>query len=232
MASILAANNLYAIINNEIDYFTGGGAMENRNIRKIILLLIVATVAAAAVHGVFSSRHKISKEVGDVKPITGKYQKAYYKQTKYSGRNFYVVFDDPLEYDDSQRSVRLMLMDQKGITEDSEPWSIDTPPNTVFEINLTEDQDNTLRDGKDIVTGDFTVTTVMIPTGDNSFSAAYIYFEIGDSTPTKRLVKRSLNDYNDGITSNPPDYSGTKIMMTGKDVKAYAKKYNMKLFEG
>ena len=188
--------------------------------KRKMIFIITAVSIIAVIFGVLMNNRYAMSSLGDVKPISGKYKKVYYLQTKYKNEKFRTVFDSPSASNEDFHDVRIAVMSYEGEVDGSiTDGSI--PPNNVIEATLSPDEYKFLIDGYDLFNADLTVTTVLIPVDD--FVYMYTYLEPIDP---KKLARRSANNLNSHIDSNSQD--GVLMEMPRSELNDYIKKYKFK----
>ena len=196
------------------------------DIRKYLFIIVGISLICLLVLFLKQNR-TIKRNFGDIAPVTGKYQEVYYKRSVYKDKTFAKIFAD---YDsESGDCLTRLLLTGTDVTDTSDPYSGDVPPNIIFDMNMTTaEYDEMIGRYPLVELSKMTVTTMSVPTGKNGNGPAYMYTyaERGDATPIKKLATRTLNDVNDGLESEPVSVSGTRFYLQGNELRHYFNKYN------
>lgn len=174
--------------------------------RRFYIGLFVLSLAFLGIIAFFlsSNNSKKNDDIGDMSKAELKYNTASYKQTKYKNELFYVVADS--ENDNDKSHDVTFCLSSSGIKESDVVSPYENKANTVISVNLDETRYKELINGYDAFTADLTVTTVIIPGKEDSFSYGYCYI---DDEKGEVLAKKALIDLNNGIEDG--SYSGTKL---------------------
>ena len=170
----------------------------------IVLFVLFLVFIGFITFYMLSSNSKKQDDIGSISETKLKYSEAYYKQTKYKNELFYVVADSE-NYNDQSRDV-VFCLSSSGIKESEVVSPYENKANTVIGVNLDETKYEELINGYDAFTADLTVTTVIIPGKEDSFSYGYCYI---DDEKGEVLAKKALVDINNGIEDG--SYGGTKL---------------------
>ena len=103
------------------------------DIRKYLFIIVGISLICLLVLFLKQNR-TIKRNFGDIAPVTGKYQEVYYKRSVYKDKTFAKIFAD---YDsESGDCLTRLLLTGTDVTDTSDPYSGDVPPNIIFDMNM------------------------------------------------------------------------------------------------